>query len=100
MPSPPVSNPGIIDGSNPYFSNKHVFDSVPGHPFDGPTKLPAVDFPITKPARVHVAARREWLNRLLFYIAMEMGIKKAIAVPATEGYLDMCKREIGPMLGR
>jgi hypothetical protein len=72
----------------------HVFDSGPYHPFDNPAGLPPLDVDLGKPLHMDVAARREWLNRILYYIGTELGIKRALSVPATEGYLEVCKSQV------
>jgi hypothetical protein len=72
----------------------HIFDSGPHHHFDDPTGLPPLDPDFGKPLHMDVAARREWLNRLLYYIGTELGIKRALSVPATEGYMEVCKRQV------
>ncbi|USP76712.1 uncharacterized protein yc1106_03986 [Curvularia clavata] len=77
----------------------HVFDSNPAHPYDGPVNLPP-DFEVPEPKTLDVAARREWINRLMYYVAMELGLKKALYVPLTEGYLPIVKPSVDHILGR
>jgi hypothetical protein len=77
----------------------HLFDSSPAHPYDQSLDLPPLDFGIPQPKRIDVAARREWLNRLLYYIS-ELGIKKALYVPLTEGYIPTVKPSIDRIMGR
>ncbi|CAI6337957.1 unnamed protein product [Periconia digitata] len=79
-------------------SKQHLFDSSPTHPFDLPTNMSYSGFPITKPASIDVAARREWLNRILYFISSEMGIKTAIAVPAVEVSLEVCRKQVEELL--
>jgi hypothetical protein len=79
-------------------SKGHIFDTSPNHPFDYPVGIPALAFTITKPARIDVVARREWINRLLYYIGTELGIGRALAVPKSEGYLEKCKTQVEALL--
>lgn len=90
--------PESVEVSDISATMRHVFDTSPPHPFDYPANLPTLDFAITEPARIDVAARREWINCILYYIASELGVKKAISVPAAEGYLDLCKARLRDML--
>ncbi|KAF2690940.1 hypothetical protein K458DRAFT_288220 [Lentithecium fluviatile CBS 122367] len=98
--APPSAGPtpAAIRATGEPGSQGHVFDTSPPHAFDSPTHLPDLDFTITKPARIDVAARREWLNRILYYIASELGIKQAIAVPFMEGYFETCKAQVEALL--
>ncbi|EUC35836.1 hypothetical protein COCCADRAFT_89699 [Bipolaris zeicola 26-R-13] len=77
----------------------HIFDSNPAHPYDSPVHLP-VDFDIPEPKKMDVASRREWVNRLLYYLGTELGLKKALYVPLTEGYLPVVKPAVDHILGR
>ncbi|PVH90229.1 hypothetical protein DM02DRAFT_61387, partial [Periconia macrospinosa] len=79
-------------------SKLHVFDTSPTHPFDYPTNLSSPEMAITKLARIDVAARREWLNRISYFVATEFGIKTAIAVPASEGFLEVCKKQVEELI--
>ncbi|PVH95520.1 hypothetical protein DM02DRAFT_600726 [Periconia macrospinosa] len=87
---------------NPYpslqTSKKHLYDTSPPHPFDYPTSLSSPQMSITKPARIDVAARREWLNCILYFVSTEFGIKPGIAVPASEGYLEVCKKKVAELI--
>jgi hypothetical protein len=47
-----------------------------------------------------VAAKREWLNSILYYIGTELGIKKALAVPVMEGYVPIIKPRVDEILGQ
>jgi hypothetical protein len=78
----------------------HVFDSNPPHPYDAPIQLPPQPFEIAKPKKIDVAARREWINCLLYYCATELGIKKGLYVPLTEGMLPIVKPRVERALGR
>lgn len=73
----------------------HIFDSSPTHPFDLPTAHSQHDASRT----IDVAARREWLNALLYYIATELGIKKALYVPVVEGFMHKVKPRVDGILG-
>ncbi|KAF2642472.1 hypothetical protein P280DRAFT_505883 [Massarina eburnea CBS 473.64] len=75
-------------------TKRHIFDSSPHHPFDSPTTLPTLDFSTPTPKPIDIAARREWINRVLCYLGIELGIKKALVVPITEGYLDTCRAQM------
>lgn len=85
----------------------HIYDSSPTHPFDLPSPQDnhsnnphsTDSFTITKLTRIDVAARREWINRILYFIASEMGIRTAFAVPASEGFMEVCKRGMEEVLG-
>lgn len=86
--SSPAANKANIKG--------HIFDSSPAHPYDQPINQLQLD-----PAHsIDVAARREWLNTMLYYIASDLGIKKAFYVPATEGFLQKVKPKVDFILGR
>lgn len=78
----------------------HIFESAPAHPNDRPLTLPLYDATAPEPRRIDVAARREWLNRMLYYIASELGIKKALYVPITEGFMQRVKPSVDAILGR
>lgn len=99
---PPARAEQRIFATEDYASvrKKHVFDSSPYHPFDGPVDHPNPGYTIAEPASIDVAARREWINRLEYYIGTELGIRKAIGVPATEGYLETVKAQLQEILGR
>lgn len=92
----PVNN---IPAYDHMAKKNHVFDSNPAHPYDGPLNLPP-DLEVPEPKRMDVAARREWINRLMYYVAMELGLKKALYVPLTEGYLPIVKPGVDRILGR
>lgn len=78
----------------------HIFDSSAPHPYDHPVNLPILEFDITKPKKIDVAARREWLNCMLYYAATDLGIKKGMYVPLTEGLLPVVKAKVDAALGR
>lgn len=104
-PTPILHTPNIIQSTTrpvfAYSANKnHIFDSNPPHPYDFPVNLPTLDFNITKPKTIDTAARREWLNSMLYYIGTELGIKKALHVPLTEGYMPIVKPSVDHILGR
>lgn len=81
-------------------TRNHIFDSSPAHPFDYPVNLPTLDFNITKPRTIDIPARRQWINRMLYYIGAELGIKKALYVPITEGFMPRVKPEVDQIIGR
>ena len=85
---------------NPAAPKTHLFDFSAPHPYDHPVSLPTLEFDITKPKKINVAARREWLNCMLYYTATELGIKKGIYVPLTEGLLPTVKAKVDAALGR
>lgn len=85
---------------NPATPKTHIFDSSAPHPYDHPVDLPAPDFRTAKPKKMDVAARREWLNCMLYYAAMDLGIKKGMYVPLTEGLLPTVKAKVDTALGR
>jgi hypothetical protein len=78
----------------------HIFDSNPGHPYDRPLHLPLGEFGIPEPKKMDVASRREWINRLMYYVATELGLKKGLYVPLTEGYIPIVKPSVDSILGR
>lgn len=78
----------------------HIFDSSTAHPWDFAVNLPALDCSITKVKSVDIAAKREWLNRMLYYIGSELGIKKALYSPTIEGFLHIVKPQVDEILGR
>ena len=86
--------------ANPAAPKTHLFDSSAPHPYDHPVNLPALDFDITTPKKIDVAARREWLNCMLYYVATDLGIKKGMYVPLTEGLLPTVKAKVDAALGR
>ncbi|KAF1940950.1 hypothetical protein EJ02DRAFT_213662 [Clathrospora elynae] len=94
--SPSDSTP-VLD---PTAKKGHIFDSSPAHPYDHPVDLPPLDTDVVKPRKIDVAARREWVNRMLYYIATELGIKKALYVPLTEGFMQTVKPSVDVILGR
>ncbi|KAE8843733.1 hypothetical protein HRS9122_04836 [Pyrenophora teres f. teres] len=78
----------------------HIFDSNPAHPWDHPFNLPLYEMGIAEPRQLDVAGIREWINRLLYYIASDLGVKKALYVPLTEGYMPTVKPAVDHILGR
>ncbi|KAF2709386.1 hypothetical protein K504DRAFT_481810 [Pleomassaria siparia CBS 279.74] len=80
-------------------SGKHPFDSRPPHPNDASGDLPMLNFSITKPSSIDVAARREWINRLLYYMGTKLGIKKGLGIVISEGYMEVTKRDIDRIFG-
>jgi hypothetical protein len=85
---------------NPAAPKTHIFDSSAPHPYDHPFHPPSLDFDIAKPKKIDVAARREWLNCMLYYAAADLGIKKGLYVPLTEGLLPTVKARVDAALGR
>ncbi|KAI2485328.1 hypothetical protein Ptr902_04268 [Pyrenophora tritici-repentis] len=78
----------------------HIFDSNPAHPWDHPFNLPLFEMGIAEPRQLDVVGIREWINRLLYYIASDLGVKKALYVPLTEGYMSTVKPAVDHILGR
>ncbi|KAH7401568.1 hypothetical protein BKA66DRAFT_545309 [Pyrenochaeta sp. MPI-SDFR-AT-0127] len=105
-PQQHCETPNIIQSTTPPLaftfmkSKNHVFDSSPTHPFDCPVNLPTLDFNITKPKKIDIAATREWINSILYYIGTELGIKKALYVPLTEGFMPIVKPSVDSILSR
>lgn len=85
---------------NPSAPKTHIFDSSAPHPYDHPIHLPPLPFDITKPRKIDVRARREWLNAMLYYSATDLGIKKGLYVPLTEGFLPLVKGTVDAALER
>jgi hypothetical protein len=94
--SSPVTQPS----SSATAKKPHAFDCTPRHPNDSPPTLPSLDFNIPEPKTMDVAAKREWLNSILYYIGSELGIKKALAVPLMEGYMPVVKPRVESIIGR
>jgi hypothetical protein len=92
-PAPPL----ILDATA---GKRHVFDSSPDHPDDQPIDVDLSNVGIKAPHILDVGARREWLNSMLYYIGSELGIKKALAVPHTQGYMSIVKPKVDAILGR
>ena len=93
--SPPTSTP-VFD---PNATKNHIFDSNPAHPYDHPLDLPPLDLGM-EPRRIDVAARREWINRLLYYMATELGLKKALWVPVMQGFMPTVKPMVDEILSQ
>lgn len=85
------TTPSYIDDPT---DKAHAFDPGPRHPYDSPIDLPMLDFQIPKLKSIDVDARREMLNRMLYYIGTELGVKKAVAVPYMEGFLHIVKPQV------
>jgi hypothetical protein len=96
--SPPHAPPQSPAGTT--HKTPHSFDTTPRHPHDAPIALPSLDFETAAPHTMDVAAKREWLNSILYYIGTELGIKKALAVPITEGYIPVVKPRVDRALGK
>jgi hypothetical protein len=91
--SPPTTPPSPTN-------REHPFDSTPRHPYD--VHVPSSDFDagMRGSNTIDVAAKREWLNCMLYYIGTELGIKKALVVPHAEGYMSIVKPFVDEILGR
>lgn len=79
---------------------KHVFESSPPHENDYRPSFSHFDVPTANPPRIDVAARREWIHRLMYYMGTELGIKKGLAVVSVEGYLEKSKASVDALLGK
>lgn len=77
----------------------HIFDSTPPCPFDEPVHALPYNASGIEPSRLDVAAKREWMNRMLYYVGKDLGIKKGLYVPVTEGYLSRVKPVVDSILG-
>lgn len=95
-PSPPAKVPTF----DPNAKKDHIFDPYPAHPYDRPLDLPPPDFETVIPRRIDVAARREWINRLLYYFATELGLKKALWVPVMQGFMPIVKPMVDEILSQ
>jgi hypothetical protein len=91
---------GFTTSSDTNGMRSHPFDSMPRHPYDSPfhPHIQGMNMPELK--TIDVAAKREWLNSILYYIGTELGIKKALAVPVMEGYMPIVKPRVDEILGR
>lgn len=93
---PPSSSASPVDLKP---RRKHPFESKDPHPYDLPTNMPSLDLSIVKPLRIDVAARREWIHKLLYYMGTKLGIKKGLGVVFAEVYLEISKREVERLFG-
>lgn len=84
----------------PTATNQHIFDANPMHPNDYLNEEHLSSAGIKSPRILDVGARREWLNSMLYYIGSELGIRKALAVPTTEGYMPLVQPKVDEILGR
>jgi hypothetical protein len=90
---------GSLPPIDPRPLRRHPFDGRAPHPNDAPTKVPVLDFSITKSSRIDIAARREWINKILYYVGTRLGIKKGLSVVFAEGYMEISKREVDRIFG-
>jgi hypothetical protein len=95
--TPPHSSSALPVDPKP--KRKHPFDSKEPHPNDLPSNSQTLDFSITKVPRIDVAARREWIHKLLYYIGTKLGVKKALGIVFAEGYIEISKREVERLFG-
>lgn len=93
----PVKSTPLLDVKA---KKNHVFDSNPPHPYDLLLDIPYLDYNIPEPKKMDVPARREWINRLMYYAGVELGLKKALYVPFTEGFMPIVKPSVDYILGR
>ncbi|KAF1849787.1 uncharacterized protein K460DRAFT_300146 [Cucurbitaria berberidis CBS 394.84] len=93
--TPPAAPPTF----DPTATTGHIFNDSPAHPYDLPVDLSALDINDT-PKQLDVAAKREWLNSLLYYIGTELGIKKALCVPIVEGFMPKVKPRVDEIFCR
>jgi hypothetical protein len=77
-------------------TKQHPFDSMPRHSNDSPIN----DMNTPELDTIDIAAKREWLNSMLYYIGAELGIRKALAVPVIEGYMPIVKPRVDGILGQ
>jgi hypothetical protein len=101
---PPPSRTGKSTLTTPPLSGgqakiAHPFDSTPRYPYDTPIDPPGLGPNLAEHKGLDVSAKREWLNSMLYYIGTELGIKKALAVPAMEGYIPIVKPRVDSILG-
>ncbi|KAF3007684.1 hypothetical protein E8E13_009251 [Curvularia kusanoi] len=94
------ANTHITPVWNPATPKTHIFDSSAPHPYDHPIHLPSLKCDKAKSKMMDVAARREWLNCMLYYAGADLGIKKGVYVPLTEGLLPTVKAKVDAALGR
>jgi hypothetical protein len=89
---------GSLPNTPPAMAIKaHPFESTPRHAYDVHMDVPGIDVSVPS---MDVAAKREWLNSMLYYIGIELGIKKALVVPHAEGYMAIVKPVVDEILGR
>ncbi|KAJ4365081.1 hypothetical protein N0V83_008698 [Neocucurbitaria cava] len=93
-------SPLALADSNWTTPTGHIFDDGPSHPYDVPVKPPSLDIDIMEPKKLDIAARREWLNCILYYIGTELGVKKALCIPYTENFLSTVKPKVDSIFGR
>lgn len=70
------------------------FDNTPASPYNLPVSHPNTSVYSTEPHTMDVAAKREWLNSILYYIGVRLGVRKALEIPATEGYIPIVGRRV------
>jgi len=92
----PPSNTPVLDQNA---KKNHIFDPNPAHPYDHPLDLPHLDHGV-EPRRIDIAARREWINRLMYYMATELGLKKALWCPVMQGYMPTVKPMVDKILSQ
>ncbi|KAI4629109.1 uncharacterized protein J4E87_003370 [Alternaria ethzedia] len=92
----PPSNTPVLDQNA---KKNHIFDPNPAHPYDHPLDLPPLDHGV-EPRRIDIAARREWINRLMYYMATELGLKKALWCPVMQGYMPTVKPMVDEILSQ
>lgn len=93
-------SPLALADSNWTTPTGHIFDDGPSHPYDSPVKPPSLDIDIVEPKKLDIAARREWLNCILYYIGTELGVKKALCIPYTAGFMKTVKPKVDSIFGR
>lgn len=99
-PTSARSSPAPLSTRDTNAQRMHVFDSSPLLPNDRLSEAQLSSVGVKSPRIMDVAARREWINSMLYYIGSELGIKKALAVPTTEGYMSLVTPKVDEILGR
>jgi hypothetical protein len=73
-------------------------DTIQAHEWDSAPELPPLNFGGAATHTVDIAARRAWIQRVTYYMATRLGIRKGLAMVVMEGYLEKSKAEVERLL--
>lgn len=71
-PKPSATSIPVFDATA---KKGHIFDPGPRHPYDHPVDFAELGLRAPDTRTIDVAARREWLNCVLYYIGSRLGVK-------------------------
>jgi hypothetical protein len=102
---PNFNDPGQLRSSTPSAhrtttSDILSFDNTAGHSYDLPVNQTNTEVYSTEPHTMDVAAKREWLNRILYFIGFRLGVRKALEIPTAEGYMPIVGHHVHDILDR